>query len=305
MSRFAAVSVLVPYGSCPEGEEPATISRLVSEILDLRPVRGEPAATTGKQCRILLYCTDLGALGSLVVGLRGAIEISAALSVGSAQRLLNERFFDAVMVDVREWSQSAIAFIHSARANQPTAPILALGTERSFGDVEAALPALGIQVVIAASETISDLFQAVIIGARTINGECCPPVLQRPTRRAVDYFGQHYAETAHGCELARHANVSFYHLAHLFRVDLNASIKEYMTEVRAEVARQLILETGEKIEIIAERAGFSDASHLSRTFLRRFGERPGQYRHRTQRILISSRKIIPVSSQCLCAYLAC
>jgi AraC-like DNA-binding protein len=240
----------------------------------------------------------------LVVGLRGEIEISAACGVEAAQSLLNEEFFDAVMVDVREWSQSAIAFIHSVQVNLPTTPVLALGTERNFGDLGTAFFGPRIKVIIAASDSVTDLFQAVITGILTMSWKYRPLSLQRPTKRAVDYFGKHYAEIAHGRHLARHANVNFYHLAHLFRNDLNMSVKEYMTQVRVEVARQLLLGTEDKIEVIAERVGFSDASHLSRTFLRCFGKRPGEYRHRPHHTRLSFPKITPVSSKCLCAYIA-
>jgi AraC-like DNA-binding protein len=44
------------------------------------------------------------------------------------------------------------------------------------------------------------------------------------------------------------------------------------------VAKQLLYERGYTLDPIAEKVGFSDASHLSRVFLRYAGYRPGTYR---------------------------
>jgi AraC-like DNA-binding protein len=74
--------------------------------------------------------------------------------------------------------------------------------------------------------------------------------------------------------------VSAGHLAHLFPAELCMTVKEVVTKVRIEVAKQLLYDRSDTLEHIAEQVGFSDASHLSRVFLQFAGHRPGNYRHR-------------------------
>ena len=58
-----------------------------------------------------------------------------------------------------------------------------------------------------------------------------------------------------------------------------------MTEIRIEAAKWLLIEGGEKVEVVAMRVGLHDASRLSRLFLRYTGTRPGAFR----------RSIVPAS----------
>jgi AraC-like DNA-binding protein len=58
-------------------------------------------------------------------------------------------------------------------------------------------------------------------------------------------------------------------------------VRHFIMRVRLERARVALaeLDRAEPIGTIAERLGFSDASHLSRTFRRRYGMTPREYRH--------------------------
>jgi two-component system response regulator YesN len=47
--------------------------------------------------------------------------------------------------------------------------------------------------------------------------------------------------------------------------------QEYVTKIRIKVAKQLLSERRCTLDHIAEKVGFSDASHLSRVFLRYAG----------------------------------
>lgn len=58
-------------------------------------------------------------------------------------------------------------------------------------------------------------------------------------------------------------------------------VRHFVMRARLERARVALaeLDRGEPIGTIAERLGFSDASHLSRTFRKRYGMTPREYRH--------------------------
>lgn len=105
-----------------------------------------------------------------------------------------------------------------------------------------------------------------------------PPTFSPYVVKALSYISTHYGEVLQVITVAEAIGVSVGHLAHLFPVELRVTVKEYVTKVRIEVAKQLLYERGYTLDHIAEKVGFSDASHLSRVFLRYAGYRPGIYR---------------------------
>ena len=93
----------------------------------------------------------------------------------------------------------------------------------------------------------------------------------------IDHVSAHYA-ALNMRDLGRSLEKSPYYLSRLFRSETGMTLKAYVNRVRVEAARQLLLETSEKIETVATLVGFHDASHLSRQFLKLSGRRPGDYR---------------------------
>jgi transcriptional regulator GlxA family with amidase domain len=81
-------------------------------------------------------------------------------------------------------------------------------------------------------------------------------------------------------ELARVAALSTDRLVHAFREALGMSPKAFAKRLRVAVASRLLRETDLKLEEIGSRTGFSDGSHLSRTFEEATGVRPGEYRRK-------------------------
>jgi CheY-like chemotaxis protein len=105
-----------------------------------------------------------------------------------------------------------------------------------------------------------------------------PPAFSPYVVKALSYISAHYAEALQVSTVAEAIGVSAGHLAHLFPAEVRATVKEFVTKVRLEVAKQLLHDRGYTLEHIAEKVGFSDASHLSRVFRRYTGYRPGTYR---------------------------
>lgn len=95
--------------------------------------------------------------------------------------------------------------------------------------------------------------------------------------RAREYLEAHFAENVSLAELGRVANLSPFHLAHIFRDQIGLPPHTYLTQVRVKRARAL-LNQGWPIAHVAHEAGFVDQSHLTRRFKRILGMTPGQYR---------------------------
>lgn len=108
-----------------------------------------------------------------------------------------------------------------------------------------------------------------------------PPELRPPGRcvsQAIEQIRGNYRAPLTVSAIARAIHVSPSHLAHRFRSETGMTVKEYVTRVRVEMARRMLLETDAKLESIADAVGFCDAPHLSRVFVQYTRQRPGEYR---------------------------
>jgi AraC-like DNA-binding protein len=98
-------------------------------------------------------------------------------------------------------------------------------------------------------------------------------------RRAREYVHQAFAERISLGEVARVTGLSKFHLDRSFRQCLGIPIHRYLLNVRLAHA-QTLLRSGRRLDDVASRTGFFDASHLSRAFNAAFGITPGAYRAR-------------------------
>ncbi len=70
------------------------------------------------------------------------------------------------------------------------------------------------------------------------------------------------------------------HFTRLFTAEVGESPGRYVERVRVEAARRRLEETGETVDVVAARCGFGTAETLRRTFHRRLGVAPDDYRRR-------------------------
>jgi transcriptional regulator GlxA family with amidase domain len=102
--------------------------------------------------------------------------------------------------------------------------------------------------------------------------------LSRRVSQAIEHVRGNYHAPLTVQAIADAIHVSSSHLAHRFRLETGMSVKAYLTRVRVEMARRMLMETDAKLESIASAVGFCDAPHLSRVFVQYTHRRPGEYR---------------------------
>jgi AraC-like DNA-binding protein len=107
------------------------------------------------------------------------------------------------------------------------------------------------------------------------------PQLGRRVAQAIEEIRLHYREPLTVRAIADAIHVSPGYLAHRFRLETGMTVKEYVTRMRVEMARRMLLETDAKLDSIADAVGFCDAPHLSRVFVQYTRRRPGEYRRRS------------------------
>ncbi len=106
------------------------------------------------------------------------------------------------------------------------------------------------------------------------SGKLPPPWL----RRVHEALATDTSSTWNLQSLAQLAGVHPVHLARAFRSFYGISPGEWLRERRIQGACQKLKSSPAPLSQIALDAGYSDQSHFSRAFLRRFGLTPGRYR---------------------------
>lgn len=80
--------------------------------------------------------------------------------------------------------------------------------------------------------------------------------------------------------LARDAAMSRSAFAREFKATLGVTPIEFVTRIRLNLARRLLVSTGRAVEAIAREVGFSSRSHFSRVFREHYGTDPSTFRRR-------------------------
>ncbi|MEC0111314.1 response regulator [Paenibacillus taichungensis] len=98
--------------------------------------------------------------------------------------------------------------------------------------------------------------------------------------RACEYIQSHYKDDISLMEMAAYSAVSVSHFSLLFKQYTGESLVSYINNVRIEKAKKLLLNTNDKVYMIAENTGFSSQPYFIRVFKSLTGMTPSEYRKR-------------------------
>ena len=96
-------------------------------------------------------------------------------------------------------------------------------------------------------------------------------------RQAREYLEAHYSENVLLEQLAAIANLSPFHLLRAFRTETGLPPHAYLTQIRIERAKALLIQ-GWPVAQAAFETGFADQSHLTHRFSELYGVAPAAYR---------------------------
>ena len=97
---------------------------------------------------------------------------------------------------------------------------------------------------------------------------------QRRIRRTQDFIEEHLGDDLTLASLANVAGISACYFGRRFRNSLGVAPHQYLLQRRLDRARNLLRNSRHSIAEIASVTGFSDQSHMTRHFKRRFGVTP-------------------------------
>jgi two-component system response regulator YesN len=96
--------------------------------------------------------------------------------------------------------------------------------------------------------------------------------------QAKRYINEHFREPLSLEDVAREVHLSSFYLSRLFKEKEGVNFVDYLTRLRLEEAKKLLVQTNDKVAAIAERVGYAEANYFSRIFRRHFGMSPSEYR---------------------------
>ena len=108
-----------------------------------------------------------------------------------------------------------------------------------------------------------------------------PSTLHKLSATVARLHAQH-ADPITTEDLAKQAGLSVSQFERTFRKAFGTSPRQYLLSIRVEHACRLLAETDDTVATIAQRCGFYDHAHFTRTFASQMGTSPSRYRRERQ-----------------------
>ena len=109
---------------------------------------------------------------------------------------------------------------------------------------------------------------------RRANAE--PPAITK----AKQFIAEHQADEISLGDVAHAVNTSTFYFCKMFKKSTGLNFTDYLSRVRVEKARNLLLNPNLRISEVAFAAGFQSLSHFNRVFRRIAGQSPTRYREK-------------------------
>jgi AraC-like DNA-binding protein/ligand-binding sensor protein len=104
-----------------------------------------------------------------------------------------------------------------------------------------------------------------------------PPMIAR----AKQFIGDHQDEDISLTDVAKSVNASTFYFCKMFKKASGINFTEYLSRVRVEKAKNLLLNPNARVSEVAYNVGFQSLTHFNRVFRKLTGYSPTEYRRRT------------------------
>ena len=121
-----------------------------------------------------------------------------------------------------------------------------------------------------------DKLRISMFESRTRKGD--PDMEEQPMLGIVRYMQEHLSEEISLTVLAEEFHLSAQYISQLFKNEIGVNFLTYLTSIRMEQARKLLLSTSLSIAEISEKTGYSDYRVFTKVFKKIEGVTPSQYR---------------------------
>lgn len=217
--------------------------------------------------------------------------VSEAANGHEALALTRKTSFQVVVTDLRMPGMDGLHLLDRLKETIPEVPVIFLSGQATVKDaVEALRDGRGFDFL---EKPLSDLSLLDAVVARALHPATrhVPPAAEAPPAsgapsgrdeslmdRVQAYIHEHYASAITLKEVADGVGYSPAYLTSLARRETGKTIQKWITEVRMQHARRLMLQTDAPIKRIAASVGYLDPNYFVRHFRKLYGVPPMAWR---------------------------
>ena len=198
---------------------------------------------------------------------------------------------DIVLTDIRMPNMDGLTMLAAIRSEFPEIQMSVLTAYRDFEYARQAIT-LGVCRYLLKPSDLEELKETVRLMVSRL--DAMPRLREEePENESVREAGNHLVKAAMAymkehcteqhlslSDVADHVYVSQWHLSKLLNKETGQSFFDLLGSMRIALAKKLLADPSLRIHEIAERTGFSDVAHFSRSFKKTAGCTPGEYRNR-------------------------
>ena len=211
-------------------------------------------------------------------------EVAAVAGTGlMALELARELLPDAVFSDIKMPELDGIGLIERLHEEFPDMLTVIVSGYNDFEYARAAIR-YGVTDYLLKPVDPEDLEQVLLQMERMLlarAGELQPSRGASPAELVSQvqcYLRENYARPVDFAALSRDMCVSAPYLSRIFHDRVGVSPSRFLTDLRMQTARKLLSDTDLSVREIAEKVGYADPFHFSKTFRSAVGVNPTQYR---------------------------
>lgn len=99
-------------------------------------------------------------------------------------------------------------------------------------------------------------------------------------KKAIAFMEERYSSNITLEDIAKEVNISPYHLVRLFKSETGKTPFEFLTNIKIDQAKKLIMHSNFNMTEISDICGFANASHFSNVFKKKTGYTPSEFKAR-------------------------
>lgn len=135
---------------------------------------------------------------------------------------------------------------------------------------------------------VSGLVKQLIVETARASTDLSPSQEEKPAgnyketvvKTVKHYLNDNYSQPLKLEQIAAQVHLSERHLTRIFKEVTGMRIKQYFTDIKIKMAKQLILSTSNSVFEIAYKTGFQDARHFSTVFKKQVGLSPTAFKEK-------------------------
>ena len=97
-----------------------------------------------------------------------------------------------------------------------------------------------------------------------------------------NYIGEHLSEDLTLTRISDYVNYNESHVSRLFKKITASNLSDYIVSRRIELAKSLLVQTRDTIQVISQKTGFHTSQYFSSVFRKNVGLSPNEYRQKSQ-----------------------